>query len=65
MSKQLAISAAASTFALAAMALLAPGSARVAELPARVGATTMAVAAPLSLPQVSAPSVTELLSVLD
>ena len=64
MSKQLAISAAASTFALAAMALLAPGSARVTELPARMGAT-IAVAAPLSLPQVSVPSGAELLSSLD
>ena len=64
MSKQLAISAAMSTFALAAMALLAPGSARITELPGRLGAT-MAVAAPLSVPQVSAPRVTELLAAID
>ena len=63
MSKQLALSAAASIFALAAMALLAPGSARVTELPARMGAT-IAVAAPIALPQVSAPSGAELLSAL-
>ena len=54
MSKQLAIAAAASTFAMAALALLAPGSARVADLPSRMGAT-IAVAAPStdSAPQVS------------
>jgi hypothetical protein len=61
MSKQLALSAAASTFALAAMALFAPGSARVAELPTRMGAT-IAVAAPIALPQVSAPLAAELLA---
>ena len=64
MSKQLAISAAASTFALAAMALLSPGSARVTELPARMGAT-IGTAAPLSVSQVSALSGADLLSVLD
>jgi len=47
MSKQLALSAAASTLALAALALLGPGSARLAELPERMGAT-IAIAAPLS-----------------
>jgi len=64
MSKQLSISAAASTFALAALALLAPGSVRIAELPERVGAT-ISVAAPLSVQQVSAPLDTGLLSALD
>ena len=64
MSKQLLISAAASTFALAALALLAPGSAGVAELPERMGAT-ISVAAPLSVPQVSAALDAELLSALD
>jgi len=56
MSKQLALSAAASTLALSALALLGPGSARLAELPERMGAT-IAIAAPLSSAQVRAPQV--------
>jgi hypothetical protein len=69
MSKQLALSAAASTLALAALALLGPGSARLAELPERMGAT-IAIAAPLSSAQVRALQVSilhgaQVLSVLD
>jgi hypothetical protein len=63
-SRQLSFSAAASTFALAAMALLAPGSARIAELPERIGATIF-IAAPFSASQVSAPLDAGLLSALD
>jgi hypothetical protein len=45
MSKQLAVSAAFSIFALSALALFGPGSARVSDLAARTGAT-ISIAAP-------------------
>ena len=45
MSKQLAVASAFSVFALSALALFAPGSARVTELDSDTGATT-GIAAP-------------------
>ena len=45
MSRQLSVASAFSIFALSALAVLAPGSARVSELDAETGATTR-IAAP-------------------
>jgi len=63
MSKQLALAAAASTFALAALALLGPGSAHGPWPSSQTGAT-MSVAAPVSVPGGALPLFAELLPAL-